>query len=159
MVHNGGGNGASGVLAEAVQNSYEAFVDGVAAAQARNMNFALGWIGSSTEMLKAQAEINLRVMEAVAEQSRRQREVSRTLVEESVRTFVDFAYGPLPGTAEPEAGGDENLPIDDFDRLTVEEIGSRLRGLDAREVEEIKTYEKRHKNRAMLMERLERALT
>lgn len=158
MVHNGGASGVTGVSTDAVHKSYETFVDAVAAAQARSMKFALGWIGSSVEMCKTQAEINLRVLEAVAEQLRKQQEVSRTLVSESVKTFVDLPYPPLPHTAEPEMDGNGSLPIEDFDRLSVEEISLRLRELDAREVEEIKTYEKQHKNRAVMLERLDRAL-
>lgn len=158
MVHNGGANGETRVLAEAAHKTYEIFLDAVAAAQAQNMKFALGWIGGSVEMLKTQAEINLRVLEAVTEQSRRQQEVSRTLVSESVKTFVDLSYLPLPHAAELETDGNGSLPIEDFDRLSVKEITPRLRELDAREVEEIKGYEKRHKNRAVILERLDRAL-
>lgn len=49
-------------------------------------------------------------------------------------------------------------PIDGYDRLSVEEISPRLEQLDAREIEELKVYEKRHKNRGTLVERLDRAL-
>ncbi|HEX2728440.1 MAG TPA: hypothetical protein VHM16_01725 [Rubrobacteraceae bacterium] len=147
-------------MTETAHKTYEAFLDAVAAGQAQNVKLALGWIGGSVEMLKTQAEINLRVLEAVTEQSRRQQEVSRTLVSESVKTFVDLSYLPHAAepVAEPETEGNGSLPIEDFDRLSVEEIIRRLRELDAREVEEIKTYEKRHKNRAVILERLDRTL-
>ena len=162
VVHNSGTNGETRAMTEAAHKTYETFLDAIAAAQAQNMKLAFGWIGSSVEMFKTQAEINLRVLEAVTEQSRRQQEVSRTLVSESVKTFVDLSYPPLPHAAEPvaepETDGNGSLPIEDFDRLSVEEIIRRLRGLDAREVEEIKTYEKRHKSREVILERLDRAL-
>lgn len=147
---NGGTNGATG-------RSYRSLMEGVAAAQARNMEFVLGWIGGSVKMLGSQAEIGLRMMETVAEQTRKQQEVSRALVEGAVKTFAGLSQAPLVH----EAGADRNgrsLPIDDYDRLSVGEISSRLGRLTAREVEELKAYEKRHKNRVTLLERLDRAL-
>lgn len=61
------------------------------------------------------------------------------------------------GTAM-ERTAEQSPPIDGYDRLSVEEIDPRLEQLDAREIEELKVYEKRHKNRGTLVERLDRAL-
>ena len=55
-------------------------------------------------------------------------------------------------------GVEQSPPIDGYDRLSVEEISPRLEHLDARGIEELKVYEKRHKNRGMLVEKLDRAL-
>lgn len=55
-------------------------------------------------------------------------------------------------------GVEQSPPIDGYDRLSVEEISPRLEQLDARGIEELKVYEKRHKNRGMLVEKLDRAL-
>lgn len=55
-------------------------------------------------------------------------------------------------------GVEQCPPIDGYDRLSVEEISPRLEQLDARGIEELKAYERRHKNRGMLVERLDRAL-
>ncbi|HEX6711271.1 MAG TPA: hypothetical protein VF068_13155 [Rubrobacter sp.] len=125
--------------------SYRAVMEGVAAVQKQSMMFALGWI-------EKQAEINLRMVEMMMGQARRQQEASRVLVEGSVRVFDE-----LPHAASTDAE-ERSLPIDRYDRLSIEEISTRLEQLDARGVEELKNYEVRHKNRLLLLERLDRAL-
>ena len=110
--------------------SYLAVLDGVTAIQKQNMLLALGWIEDSFIMFEKQAEINLRLLGIMTEQARRQQETTDRDV----------------------------LPIEDYDRLSVEEICPRLEQLDAREVEDLRAYEQRHKNRGLLLERLDRAL-
>lgn len=117
--------------------SYRAVIDGVAAVQRQSMMFALGWIEDSFIMFEKQAEINLRMAEMIVEQAR--------------------VFDDLPHAAGTDAE-ELSLPIDSYDRLSIEEIGTRLVQLDAREVEELKDYEVRHKNRRLLLERLDRAL-
>ena len=51
-----------------------------------------------------------------------------------------------------------NLPIDGYDDLTVPQIQARLVGLTAAELRQVRTYEKRHKNRAGVLSRIEGAL-
>ena len=125
--------------------SYRAVMDGVAVVQKQSMMFALDWI-------EKQAEINLRMVEMMVGQARSQQEASRVLVEGSVRVLDE-----LPHAASTDAE-ERSLPIDRYDRLSIEEICTRLEQLDAREVEELKVYEIRHKNRDLLLERLDRAL-
>jgi hypothetical protein len=48
--------------------------------------------------------------------------------------------------------------VEDFDRLGVEELGGKLEGLCARDVERLKDHERRTRNRRAVMERLDRAL-
>jgi hypothetical protein len=50
------------------------------------------------------------------------------------------------------------LPIDGYDSLTVPQIQARLVGLTAPELRQLRTYEKRHKNRAGVLSRIEGAL-
>lgn len=52
----------------------------------------------------------------------------------------------------------EDLPLDDYDDLTVEEAKARVRGLSTKEIEEVLDYEKRHENRKTLIEYLESRL-
>jgi hypothetical protein len=52
---------------------------------------------------------------------------------------------------------DRDLPIRDYDRLTVDEIRRRLPRLSGTEVRRVRTYERRHKNRSTLLDTLERA--
>jgi hypothetical protein len=53
---------------------------------------------------------------------------------------------------------DRNLPIPDYQGKTVPEIARRLDDLSADQVKRIRAYEKRHKNRKTLLERIERRL-
>lgn len=90
---------------------------------------------------------------AVAAQDQYMR-VMRGLMEQSPY------MNPLSATTSQnraQAGGG-GLPIENYDRLTVEEITDRLSELDAGEVEELKAYEKSNKNRATLVERFDRSL-
>ncbi len=51
-----------------------------------------------------------------------------------------------------------NLPIDDYDSLNVAQIQARLVGLSVPELRKVRDYEKRHKNRAGVLTRIEGAL-
>lgn len=51
-----------------------------------------------------------------------------------------------------------NLPIANYDSLTVPQIVASLAGLSAAELRQVRTYEKRHKNRAGVLTRIEGAL-
>jgi hypothetical protein len=51
-----------------------------------------------------------------------------------------------------------NLPIEGYDNLTVPQIQARLLTLSAAELRQVRTYEKRHKNRAGVLSRIEGAL-
>ena len=62
------------------------------------------------------------------------------------------------GEASPPGGRDSGLPVDDFDRIGVEELDRELEGLCARDVERLKAHERRAGNRRAVMERLDRAL-
>ena len=51
-----------------------------------------------------------------------------------------------------------NLPIEGYDNLTVPQIVAHLVSLSAAELRQVRTYEKRHKNRAGILSRIEGAL-
>jgi hypothetical protein len=51
-----------------------------------------------------------------------------------------------------------NLPIEDYDNLNVAQIVARLISLSPAELRQVRTYEKRHKNRAGVLSRIEGAL-
>jgi hypothetical protein len=51
-----------------------------------------------------------------------------------------------------------NLPIEDYDNLNVAQIVARLMTLNTAELRQVRTYEKRHKNRAGVLSRIEGAL-
>jgi hypothetical protein len=66
------------------------------------------------------------------------------------------AKRPAAKKAPSKASG--NLPIGDYDSLNVAQIQARLIGLSAAELRQVRTYEKRHKNRAGVLSRIEGAL-
>ena len=49
---------------------------------------------------------------------------------------------------------DRNLPIDNYEHLTVDQIARQLDDLSKKQIDEIKDYEKEHKNRKTLLEKL-----
>jgi hypothetical protein len=53
---------------------------------------------------------------------------------------------------------DRALPVENYDRLPVDRIGPRLRGLSRGELLEIERYERRHKGRTTLLAMLGRRL-
>ena len=69
---------------EATQASYWAPVENTFALQERTIKFARSLIEASPEALQTQAENNRAMLEALAEQSRKQREAIQNLVRESV---------------------------------------------------------------------------
>lgn len=133
-------------MAGTALGSYQAAVSGVMAAQESYVRFAWGWI----------------------EQSQKQQEAFQALAEESFRFYTGLFYTavPSPPSVSPDVspdvsrnGGEEpELPIEDYDRLTVEEVVGNLGELNAVEVKQVKAHERQHKNRATLIERLDRSL-
>jgi hypothetical protein len=49
---------------------------------------------------------------------------------------------------------DRNVPIENYQHLTVDQIVGRLDRLSDRQIEQVKRYEEKHKNRKSLMEKL-----
>jgi hypothetical protein len=55
------------------------------------------------------------------------------------------------------ASPDRNLPIRDYQHLTVRQITRKLDDLSKSEIRQVERYEKKHKNRKTLLEKLEAA--
>lgn len=53
----------------------------------------------------------------------------------------------------------QDLPLNDYEDLNVEEVETKVQGLSKSEVEEILAYEKQHENRKTLVEHLEAEFT
>ena len=141
-------NGGAKWMTGAALASYRAFVDGFVTAQERNVEFALGLLSGSVGMLAGQAEANRSATLAMME-----------LAEGSLKVYSGLLHAPISGRGNPrdERAGRE-LPIEDYDRLGVEEIGHRLGELGVREVEQLRAHERLHKIRSTRLERLVRAL-
>jgi hypothetical protein len=163
---NGGANEAIGALAEATRESCRTLVDGAFAAHKQYVKLALNGTDNPVEMFRNQAEIGRHMMQVLADQSARQQRALLTLASEPVKIYMDllfaFTSSWAPGTSaseEREVDEDaQDLPVGDYDQLSVEEISRRLRELDAREVEKLRAYERRHRNRVTLLERFDRSL-
>jgi hypothetical protein len=63
-----------------------------------------------------------------------------------------------PVAAKAPSRGAANLPIEGYDNLTVPQIVAHLVSLSPAELRQLRTYEKRHKNRAGVLTRIEGAL-
>jgi hypothetical protein len=81
---------ASERMAEATRDSFRAVADGAVAVQERNAKFAQSVFESGIETLRGQAETNRAVMENLAEETGRQQDALRTMVQESVGAYMDF---------------------------------------------------------------------
>lgn len=82
------------------------------------------------------------------------------MLEGPFRAYASLLHAPIPSPRNGSSADDEDpdLSIEDYDRLSTTEITSRLEELSADEVEEMKAYETKNKNRGALVERFDRSL-
>ena len=140
---NGRTNTAVQRMIEATWASYRPFLAGLAAVQEQNMKL----VQYSTGIFPREAE--------------RQREAMQAMIEGLLRAFTSLLYAPVSSPSNDGAGaedGDPDLPVEDYDRLSVGEICGELGELSAGEVEELKEYETRNQNRHAVVERFDRSL-
>ena len=140
---NGRTNTAVPRMIEATWASYRPFLAGLAAVQEQNMKLAR----YSTGMFLRGTE--------------RQREAMQETIEGSFRVYTSLLYAPVSSPSNDGTGakdGDPDLPIEDYDRLSVGEISGELGELSAGEVEELKEYKKKNQNRYAVVERFDRSL-
>lgn len=67
-------------------------------------------------------------------------------------------YGETKGEKEKDRKGkspDRNLPVSDYQHLTIPQIRSKIGGLSTREKRQIAQYEKKHKNRKGVLQLLQ----
>lgn len=134
---------------EARRDPYRALVEAAIAVQEQNVRVTMDMLGMLTGQPGA--------TRAFLEHSREQQEAFRALAEGSFKTCLGLPQDGAP-EAEASATGSPGLPVEDFDRLGVEELDRKLEGLCARDVERLKDHERRAGNRRAVMERLDRAL-
>ena len=71
-------------------------------------------------------------------------------------------YGETKGEKKKDAEGkspDRELPVNNYQHLTVAEVKKRLNDLSKRELRQIETYEKKHKNRKGVLQAIEHQRT
>ena len=91
-------NGSAQPLAESALGAWEAVADAATRQQERAARFALGWTEESIEMLKGQAEANLRLAETLREQYEKQAEALEILIRESTEAWMDLLIAPVLGS-------------------------------------------------------------
>ena len=147
---------------EAIRQSYRTAMDNSFALQERTLEFARRLLESSAENQQAQAERNRAMLEDLTEQSRRQREVLEGLLRETASAYIDLLWAPFSYYREvleamaPPAGrvhsqDSGELPLADYDALSVKEISGKLEGLSLEEIEQLRSYEIANKNRSTLL--------
>jgi hypothetical protein len=70
-------------------------------------------------------------------------------------------FGETQAAKEADRHGespDRHLPLRNYDGMTVDEVTGKLDDLSAAEVRKIREYERKHRNRATLLEELNRLL-
>jgi hypothetical protein len=75
---------------------------------------------------------------------------------QTISDVVGLAAGATRATAESAAG---QPPIDGYDEMNVDEITTRLGDLTVLQLQNLKHYEKRNKNRSTLIEAIDSRLT
>ena len=137
------------------------------ALQERTLEFARSLLEGSAEASQDQVERNRAILEDLAEQSRRQREALESLFWETTGAYVNLLWAPFSYYREVleamtpsgersfrgrEGGG---LPFEDYDSLSVREVGEKLKDLSTREIEQLRSYESANKNRGTLIKRFD----
>ena len=77
--------------------------------------------------------------------------------EEGVREEEEPRAGTAPGPEEGRADAEEP-PVEDYDSLSLGQVSQRLLELSIEEVEQLRDYEAKHRNRPSIMNRYERRL-
>jgi hypothetical protein len=85
----------------------------------------------------------------------REKEVAARIVNKQRSQFGETRSARAKDRAETSP--DKDLPIKNYDGLTVPQVKRRLDDLDPREVRRIESYERKHKNRSTLLDALDRA--
>ena len=155
-------NKAAEQLAKTTGDSYKTVVDHTVALQERNLKFWQEAFGGVVREVRDQAESNRALTQELVDRTERQRGAFRTLFEESIDGYMDLIFAPFAyyrqGLRLVETGVNGGFPISGYDELNVTEIASRLDGLTAAQLREVREYEKRNKNRETLIEQFDRRL-
>jgi type IV secretory pathway VirD2 relaxase len=128
--------------------------------------------------LREQEEGSRSTAQKLAEQTQKGQEAAQALARKSVRIYVDFMNSMFFGSRntvgvagrvssktdsdlEAETPKDqtvENLPLEEYDSLSVNAIRKHLDELSIEEIERLRDYEVGNKNRRTLMARFDRRI-
>jgi hypothetical protein len=152
----------------------------------RNAQFFQSWITGGVDYLRNQAQHNQKTAEAFVKSAREQQEglrklgeaysglyeevaqSSRSYAEEGVKNAQQATRQGLQAvqeTAEQAASqassngnGNGELPIKDFDNLSVSDAAQKLGSLSEEDLKKVRSYEKQNKNRDSLVEQIDRKI-
>ena len=149
-------------LVQSTRGSYETVMDHTVALGEQNTKFARGMFDTTVREYRQQAEANLVVTQELIEQAEKQHQAFRVVAEESLDAFWNVLHAPLSyykeGLRQVAPVGDTNggPPIANYDDLTANEVSDKLDDLSDEEIEKVRVYEKRHKNRETLLAQIDR---
>lgn len=136
--------------AEHNQQAAEAFAKSARAQQEGLRKLGEDWVGLSQEL----ASTTRSYVEEGAHNAQQATRQGLQAVQETAEQADEMAR-----SAEHAGTIGSDLPIRNYDNLSVNEAGQRLNGLSNEQLEKVRAYEKQHKNRDTLVEQIERKIT
>ena len=173
-------NEAADKFTDALVQSFKVVADRGASAQDRGAQLTEVFFNQTINNLHAQAEQNRRATQQLTEQQQRQADAAQTLTRESVDIYMYFmdsmfsywqgatqtaerAAEPAPSSSSPSTAestarsqsSDEELPLENYDKLNANEVIDRIEKLNAQDIERLRDYEAKNKNRRSVLERMD----
>jgi len=173
-------NEAAEQFTSALVESFRAVSARGEAAQEQSAQLTQDFFNRVLNNLRAQAEDTRQMTQQLAEQQQRQADAAQTLTRESVDIYMNFmdsmfsywqgasqtaegAAEPAPITSTPSTAestirsqsSDQVLPLENYDKLNANEVTDRIEKLDAQDIERLREYETRNKNRRSVLERMD----
>jgi uncharacterized protein YdiU (UPF0061 family) len=168
-------NEAAQQFSDALAQSYRAVSDRAVSVQEPGARLTQDFFNRVVDNLRTQAEDTRQMTQQLADQQQRAQEAAQDLTRGTVDAYMDFmnsmfsfyrgsieaAERSTTGarsseTTAPESPAEaEELPIEDYDSLNVNQVSQRLGELSVEEIERLRDYEAEHKNRRSLMQRFD----
>jgi hypothetical protein len=153
-------------MTRTTQESTQIVTDYVARAQELNTGFARAAFETWIDTSRRQAELSQTVARQLFGKTEEQTDAVQALFGEWTGVYADF-FAPFAHyrAALQDVMGmpavtmrNGRLPIAGYDEMSVGEVSDRLDSLTDEELERIRAYERRHKNRDTLIEQLDRKI-
>ena len=158
-------NEAAARFADTLAESYRIVYEQAAEAQERQGRLARDFSERVLDHLKEQTESGRAASEQLTDQAKKQQEAGRELAQESVNAYVEFldtAFSQYRRTQDQaqsaEANATKGFPIAGYDEMKVDEVREQLGDLTVEQLQKMKHYEKRNKNRSTLIEEIDHRL-
>ncbi|AHY47272.1 Hypothetical Protein RradSPS_1989 [Rubrobacter radiotolerans] len=96
--------------------------------------------------------------ENMSEQEKEETDRKKREASKKGEQYVSNTEGAKQEGKKARSGGSDDLPLNDYDGLNVDEVEKKVRGLSKDDVETLLDYEKKNQNRKTLIEKLESRL-